>query len=91
MPERGARDAAELIAALSVPCACARYPATGADPMRLIEDGALTGEVRRVHQEPQCTEHVVTCTACGTRYWVIEDNAHWSGPGFTWTTQPPLI
>lgn len=91
MPDRGAADADALAEALSGPCASARYPATGADPDRLVESGDVVRDARRVHQEPQCTEHVVTCTACGTRYWVVEDNGHWRGPNFTWTTDRPLI
>ncbi len=84
MPDEGA-------AAPSPLCACVRYPATGANPDRLAESGEVAREARLVHQEPQCTEHIVSCTACGTRYWVVEDNGHWSGPNFTWTTHPPLI
>jgi hypothetical protein len=91
MPERPAQGASALAVARAGPCGCTRLPGTGGDPDRLTRAGEMLREGRIVHQEPQCTEHVVVCAACGTRYWVIEDNGHWSGPAFTWTSSRPLI
>ena len=88
MPER---DAKGLAAALSGPCACARYPAGAPDPGPLVTAGALRALDRVVHSGAHCTEHRLECAACGQRWWVVEDDTgHWQRKGFAWSAHPPL-
>jgi len=84
-------DAAGLARDPAEPCRCAGYPAGAPDPTPLVAAGALTPLARVVHEAAHCTEHRLECTACGQRWWVVEDDAgHWSRKGYSWTRHPPI-